>query len=769
MQRKMSIRLRVTLLAASLAVLPILIIGTMTYLFAERTLVAEAKRMSNMSVQQVQARIEDMLADIDRTVRQAMTRDDLNLLLLEGELLRHEYETNNVLAMLASIESLVEYADSVYLYLPVSDKVLTANGTRGRKEELLDKSLLQAMENNDETVFWHEHQSPDALSASLDGTVRRLEGVSYVRRIPAISPEPLGYFIVSVNEEALFRIFQHTEWSESGGMLLATPAGNLYPGPHTEEWLSHPGFLEQVDMLLEENNGQREHRPETVKLDGQRYLLGAMASERNGLQYISVIPYSQLTKHIGIIRNWLIVLCSVLAVLLLWVLLRLSRSIYNRVASRWTVMERAHSSLTHRLKASLPDLKAHYLRQWLSGKVPAGGLARLAQEGLDMRGAAYVAVCMEWNDANRYTGKDMQRLMEEMIACGERAAGRQTEDEASEASVMHFVRMGSDLIGGVIVYPPDGHSHNDHSHDMELPASALSSIRQMFDRITDGLQQVVTVGVGAMVINEGDVGNSYREAMAALQRRLLEGSGHIYVYRTGYEERQSEEARLGTYPYQLEREIVLQLKLGKLSEAGRSLQAFTELLLSHEGLTKEDVLQAFAMLHASVYRIPLEASSPAASTELSGGELSNIYRFKTVMDIQAWFQHELFPRIVESIQLERVAAKSASAQREAFSAEEAKSYIHDRYNEDISLQLAAEQFGMSEFTFGQAFKGEVGVTFSDYVLAYRMEKGKQLLLETDMKVADIAEHLRYNNSQNFIRIFKRITGMTPGQFRKGKQ
>lgn len=764
MQRKISIRLKVTLLAASLAVLPILIIGTMTYLFAERTLVAEAKRMSNMSVQQVQARIEDMLADIDRTVQQAMTRDDLNLLLLEGELLRHEYETNNVLAMLASIESLVEYADSVYLYLPVSDKVLTANGTRGRKEELLDKSLLQAMENNDATVFWHEHQSSNALSASSDATARRLEGVSYVRRIPAISPEPLGYFIVSVDEEALFRIFQHTEWSESGGMLLATSYGNLYPGPHTEEWLSHPGFLEQVDLLLEESNEHREHRLETVKLDGQRYLIGGMSSERNGLQYVSVIPYSQLTKHIDIIRNWLIVLCSVLAVLLLWAMLRLSRSIYNRVASRWTVMERSHSSLIHRLKASLPDLKAHYLRQWLSGRVPAGGLARLAHEGLDMRGAAYVAVCMEWNDANRYTGKDMQRLMEEMIACGERAAGRQFEDEAPEAYVIHFVRMGSDLIGGVIVYP-----HDSHSHDMDLPASALSSIRQLFDRITDGLQQVVTIGVGMMVTNEGDVANSYQEAMTALQRRLLEGSGHIYVYRAEGEGRQSEEARSGTYPYQLEREIVLQLKLGKLLEAGRSLQAFTELLRSREGLTDEEVLQAFAMLHASVYRIPLEASSPTASTELSGGELSNIYRLKTVTDIQAWFEHELFPRIVESIQLERVAAKSASAHREVFSAEEAKSYIHARYNEDISLQLAAEHFGMSEFTFGQVFKGEVGVTFSDYVLAYRMEKGKQLLLETDMKVADIAEHLRYNNSQNFIRIFKRITGMTPGQFRKGKQ
>jgi two-component system response regulator YesN len=46
-----------------------------------------------------------------------------------------------------------------------------------------------------------------------------------------------------------------------------------------------------------------------------------------------------------------------------------------------------------------------------------------------------------------------------------------------------------------------------------------------------------------------------------------------------------------------------------------------------------------------------------------------------------------------------------------------------------------------------------------------MEKAKELLSGTSLKVAEIADQLRYNNAQNFIRMFKRFTGLTPGEYR----
>jgi AraC-like DNA-binding protein len=49
---------------------------------------------------------------------------------------------------------------------------------------------------------------------------------------------------------------------------------------------------------------------------------------------------------------------------------------------------------------------------------------------------------------------------------------------------------------------------------------------------------------------------------------------------------------------------------------------------------------------------------------------------------------------------------------------------------------------------------------------YRFKKAKQWLTETNMTVKEIADHLRYKNSQNFIRSFKKQEEMTPGQYRE---
>lgn len=63
----------------------------------------------------------------------------------------------------------------------------------------------------------------------------------------------------------------------------------------------------------------------------------------------------------------------------------------------------------------------------------------------------------------------------------------------------------------------------------------------------------------------------------------------------------------------------------------------------------------------------------------------------------------------------------------------------------------------------------MGISFSEYVSSYRHHMAKSWLAETDMAVKDIAEKLKYKNSQNFIRSFKKLEGITPGNYRQQKE
>lgn len=109
--------------------------------------------------------------------------------------------------------------------------------------------------------------------------------------------------------------------------------------------------------------------------------------------------------------------------------------------------------------------------------------------------------------------------------------------------------------------------------------------------------------------------------------------------------------------------------------------------------------------------------------------------------------------------------KSRLEQRMHSTIQKALDYIQEHYDSDLSMPMAADYISIPVSHFSHIFKAEVGMTFSEYLIAYRMEKARLLLESTDTRISDIAEKLRYNNLQNFIRVFKKMNGMTPGEYR----
>lgn len=93
-------------------------------------------------------------------------------------------------------------------------------------------------------------------------------------------------------------------------------------------------------------------------------------------------------------------------------------------------------------------------------------------------------------------------------------------------------------------------------------------------------------------------------------------------------------------------------------------------------------------------------------------------------------------------------------------------YIEDHYQEDISLDLLADHLSLSRGYLSTYFKEKTGTNFVDYVISYRINKAKEILLNTDLKVQEVSQLVGYSNVSTFIRVFKKLTGLTPGDFKK---
>ncbi|WP_040949973.1 AraC family transcriptional regulator [Gorillibacterium massiliense] len=97
---------------------------------------------------------------------------------------------------------------------------------------------------------------------------------------------------------------------------------------------------------------------------------------------------------------------------------------------------------------------------------------------------------------------------------------------------------------------------------------------------------------------------------------------------------------------------------------------------------------------------------------------------------------------------------------------EAADYIRKRASEPLTLRETAEHFRVSERHFQRLFKERTGQTFHDFVQRQRIMTACELLRTTSHKLDAIAAMAGYRDLQSFCRVFKRIEGKTPGQYRK---
>jgi two-component system response regulator YesN len=99
--------------------------------------------------------------------------------------------------------------------------------------------------------------------------------------------------------------------------------------------------------------------------------------------------------------------------------------------------------------------------------------------------------------------------------------------------------------------------------------------------------------------------------------------------------------------------------------------------------------------------------------------------------------------------------------------EKALRYIHNHYQEDISINEVAGSAGISSSYLHLLFKRDLNRTFLDYVTNYRIHQAKRILRMEDSKISDVAAKVGYRSTQHFSQVFRKVTGILPHQFKEG--
>lgn len=97
---------------------------------------------------------------------------------------------------------------------------------------------------------------------------------------------------------------------------------------------------------------------------------------------------------------------------------------------------------------------------------------------------------------------------------------------------------------------------------------------------------------------------------------------------------------------------------------------------------------------------------------------------------------------------------------------EIEKYLQANFDRDVKLQEISEHFYISREYISRKFKQEFNVNITDYIVKIRMEKAKSLLKNSQLKIYEIANMIGYQDDKYFRKVFKKIEGVTPNEYRE---
>ncbi len=93
-------------------------------------------------------------------------------------------------------------------------------------------------------------------------------------------------------------------------------------------------------------------------------------------------------------------------------------------------------------------------------------------------------------------------------------------------------------------------------------------------------------------------------------------------------------------------------------------------------------------------------------------------------------------------------------------------YINENYDKDLNLAIVSNYVSLSYSYFSLMFKEKTGLGFTDYLKMVRINKSKELLKNSEFKIYEIAQKVGYENPKQFMKVFRKATGISPSEFRE---
>lgn len=547
--------------------------------------------------------------------------------------------------------------------------------------------------------------------------------------------------VVNIKETQLQKHIDGSLTNDPTNTFLIDENGTLVTNSWKTPMLTNLKGTPYIDRILREPDGSGYFAAE---VDHVKSLVTYSSPDYLGWRYIRIVPYSVISRNIDSMR----IKTLIVAGAILFAGLALSSLLSQRIFSGLNHKLSRLGKLETEQRESVQAMRSEYLRSLLNGytQMNAGhAAARFERYGIPLDPAQPVRVLLILVDdhllfVNRYKAEDRKLLLygvlniaqELFAAAGIPAAAADIGDE--QAAVL--LQMSGEAEG-------DRERCRDYAAWIQ---TAVSEYLKLSVTVSSSLSGPGIEAVHAL----------YQQAVEASYSWVFSGAGsHIEA-----EEVEQNKTKRYEYPLQKEKQMIDELMLGRIADVR---QLFREIIIDTAGYTY--ISYQFAVSHLTfalqnALRI-IRQHSPA----------NEDWEF---INLQLYIPHsraETMGQFIERCmslfdQLENQMNERKKSRQDELPCR-IKKILDERYADpNLSLDMLADELGMSATYLGRVFKQHTMQTILGYIQEVRMSRVRELLLHTDVPVGEIAERAGFSNSPYFFKAFKKYNGVTPAEYRR---
>ncbi len=759
-----------TIIASNLFILLIpLAMGLFLYTKVEQSLERSTTRSNGAMLEQLKLSLDNKLAEVDTLMRQVVFDPKLDYMLripanstdvdkyefiqfMRDKMSKYHSMTSNFI-----LDYYVYFANSDTIVKPdlVSDSRTFYSIYYAYKDMSYEK--------------WHqlldkEHKMSYLPATPLSNEQEQIPKnvITYMQSLPVQSQsQNLGSFIVLIDGDQVKELFAQMESASHSSVYIIDHAGQTI--------MSNSDSPFPTDLLerVQESSGPFDYR-----LAGVDQVVSVSSSQKAGWKYVSIMPNDVFMQQVNQIQSWsiglfiLCLICGLVAVSIgAYRTYKPLQKTVNAIMRGKEMIRRPASNeyefIRQTVEGSIHEEKN--LRMTLTQQIPfirANYLSRLLNGHMDVDVSAANGDSLQFMDL-KFTS-DCFAVLLVMIEDIPLVAVEEDEKQWAHARFI-ISNIGADLIAA---------NHRGFSVELDRDRIALlmnltadreelaeSDIRDIADSLfsitSQRFQIGITIAVGGIHSGPKAIRDSYPEALAALEYRLILGKHATIHFQDILEVKQH-------YYFPLESEIQLInfVRSGDTENVEKLLNKIYAMNFDSGHMTPELGKGLFFNVTSTLLKIV--NSSNTNQEEVLGADfdpIKEVFSYPTAQGMYAKTK-ELYETLTRSFNVDR---SGHSTQR----LEEIISIVHEHLDDsNLGVAQIAERIQMTPQYLSTFFKKHQGQNLLDYITHKRIQQAKQLMENKELTIVQIAQKIGYNNDVVFIRAFKKLEGVTPGKYRE---